>query len=574
MTDVVNTGLAADDGTGDNLRTAMQLINQRFRHILGTLSQITWSPGLAISATPLRQWTVVDGQAYAATSNHIAGATFAADLAAGRWVSLDVMQLTADLAAPDGISLVGGAEVPIADYAALRAYTGAQTRVYITGALGTARPAGIAGTFQVDASDTTSADNGGTVVVGTDGRRWKRDFQDEITPEWFGAISTDEPGAGNFDSHFAIQAALNFSAQKRNAVVVFSENYRISSRISYPANAKSCIKRRSVIQPTVGSGLVDAVVFESGNQIGRTEFPTLAGFSGVAVEIKANLLDLYIPQFNGCGVCFKFTADAGGRVLDSVARFDGIANCTTAVEFNMGNEASVIQGCGAYGNFITQSLNGAIFSGAPGFDDGLFLEVLAVDFVQPGGALLDNQISNHTVPRFTAKVSSWLGGNGFEAAVNATQLAKGSWNACEFDFVNAASFTQKNQTPNLVKASEIKFRRGIPLGSAVQLVALSSGLAGFNGGDMLYHNKFTGKFNMPIDLAPGQTVSRYFWHVFGDGDYQPFSAVRISGGGGLVVEAVHDQTATEGGRVAIVLRNVGAATVPSDTLIYISIKRT
>lgn len=109
MADIVNIGATANDGSGDDLRTSFQLINQRLQELLGTLSQITWAPGLAISATPLRQWTVVAGQAYVAASNHTAGATFAADLAAGRWLAVDVAQVMADLAssgAGKGASLV------------------------------------------------------------------------------------------------------------------------------------------------------------------------------------------------------------------------------------------------------------------------------------------------------------------------------------------------------------------------------------------------------------------------------------------------------------------------------------
>lgn len=99
MADIVNTGATANDGSGDPLRTGFQLINERLQQLLGTLSQITWAPGLSITATPLRQWTVVAGQAYVAASNHTAGATFAADLAAGRWLAVDVAQLEADLTA-------------------------------------------------------------------------------------------------------------------------------------------------------------------------------------------------------------------------------------------------------------------------------------------------------------------------------------------------------------------------------------------------------------------------------------------------------------------------------------------
>lgn len=110
MADIVNTGAAANDGSGDDLRTAFQLINERFQQLLGTLSQITWAPGLAIEAAPARQWTVVAGQAYVAASNHVAGATFADDLAAGRWLAVDVAQAMANIfsaASGRGAEIVG-----------------------------------------------------------------------------------------------------------------------------------------------------------------------------------------------------------------------------------------------------------------------------------------------------------------------------------------------------------------------------------------------------------------------------------------------------------------------------------
>lgn len=63
------------------------------------------------------------------------------------------------------------------DYAALRAYKGPRKSVYITGA-------GIAGMFALDAADTTTADNGGTVIV-ANGKRWKRDTGAAVNINWF-----------------------------------------------------------------------------------------------------------------------------------------------------------------------------------------------------------------------------------------------------------------------------------------------------------------------------------------------------------------------------------------------------
>lgn len=76
------------------------------------------------------------------------------------------------------------------DYTALRAYTGLAKTVRITGLLTTAQPQGITGFFQYDQTDTTSADNGGTIIVGSDGRRWKRVFDGEFYVTWFGADKT------------------------------------------------------------------------------------------------------------------------------------------------------------------------------------------------------------------------------------------------------------------------------------------------------------------------------------------------------------------------------------------------
>lgn len=119
MSNVVNTGAAANDGTGDPLRVAFQAINGKF---VAQDTEITrrfneagmllvnrgeWAAAMAYESSPQREWVTNGGQAYVATSNHISGANFATDLAAGKWLAVDVAQLITDLAAPSGSSLVG-----------------------------------------------------------------------------------------------------------------------------------------------------------------------------------------------------------------------------------------------------------------------------------------------------------------------------------------------------------------------------------------------------------------------------------------------------------------------------------
>lgn len=68
----------------------------------------------------------------------------------------------------------------LADYAALRAFTGTEKHIQIVSP-------GIAGLFYYDAADTISVDNGGTIIVASNGKRWKRIYEGGVNIKWFGA---------------------------------------------------------------------------------------------------------------------------------------------------------------------------------------------------------------------------------------------------------------------------------------------------------------------------------------------------------------------------------------------------
>ena len=51
------------------------------------------------------------------------------------------------------------------------------------------------GAFYYDQTDSTTADNNGTVIVTTGGARWKRQYDDCVHVDWFGAIPDYDPSA-------------------------------------------------------------------------------------------------------------------------------------------------------------------------------------------------------------------------------------------------------------------------------------------------------------------------------------------------------------------------------------------
>lgn len=153
--------------------------------------------------------------------------------------------LPADLAASSGASLVGNGGETVAqsfdalqltDYAALRAYAGPRKSVYVTGYLVTSAPSGISGVFIRDDADTTTADNGGTVIVTALGKRYKRALSSEVLVQWFGA-----KGDGVTNDTAAIQAAINYAFANRRDVTFAQARFRCN-QILLPQNATEPVK--------------------------------------------------------------------------------------------------------------------------------------------------------------------------------------------------------------------------------------------------------------------------------------------------------------------------------------------
>jgi hypothetical protein len=122
--------------------------------------------------------------------------------------------------------------IPVATFAALRTVTApAATSVYFLQARATAGDGG-GGLFTYDATDTTTADNDGTVLVaGT--KRFKRIYSGALNVRWFGA-----KGDGTTDDLATFNATIAALPSTGGAVYVPEGTYKFSDTLTLPASSK------------------------------------------------------------------------------------------------------------------------------------------------------------------------------------------------------------------------------------------------------------------------------------------------------------------------------------------------
>ncbi|QTD89473.1 hypothetical protein [Burkholderia anthina] len=406
-------------------------------------------------------------------------------------------------------------------------------------------------------------------IFGGDGTCTVSNLTERVYPEWWGAIGNNATA-----DHVAVKAAIDNSAVFGN-IATLTRDYGLGARLEINPAAQIESSRGSSFVPI--GGQADAVVLLRGNMTGRQVLPSMGAFSGCQLEVRCSLGDVYVRQFNTGGTPIRFQAGGAGApasVLCTIVHFDSIYRASNIpVEFAFNYATDVIQGCGVVGNFITESKNAVAFTGTAAFDDGLFCDIYALDFTEGGGAVLDNRIAGHSVPRFTLNVRSWLGGNGFVEAGNETKLVKGSWNNAEINIVNAQQFSQANLAYQLLRASRIKCRQWGSLGGAVSLVRLTDGLPAFNGGKVSDKTNFIAKITLAADLSAGATTAYYFYSIWADGAYAGWKVNTITAPSGCSLVWAQDQGDTEAYRVGVAIRNHGASAITAGSTVTFYIER-
>lgn len=200
------------------------------------------------------------------------------------------------------MALIANVEVPNAydDYAYIRTYTGDAKSISVRGGYSTAD--GGQGTFLLDITDSTSPDNGGTVLVDAKQRRWKRPVSTSVDFDWWVPNKT-----GTVDVLVQLQAAATVAAYYNVPLNMSAGIYGVTDEFVPPdglilkgaGNTTPANPSVSTIIRWIGSvGSRKAVVRCSRAAVGATPSSDVVGVNIRGVVVDAN-------NRTGCAVYFR-----------------------------------------------------------------------------------------------------------------------------------------------------------------------------------------------------------------------------------------------------------------------------
>ena len=278
---------------------------------------IAINPADASLATPLpiasvraSQYLVFDSQGNPTTGAPVAGAT----------VSSAMQPVVAAATIPEAL-LLASAVAYFPTIAALRTHSGAApTAIWVEGYA--AGSDGGEGLFYASSTDTTSADNGGTIIVDGSGIRWYRAFsKSALNVLWFGADPT-----GAADSQPAFAAALAVSGN----VYAPAGKYEMNSALAYtlPNGIAAC--------HLYGEGPDATILYWPGGQGLTVNMPSASN----TVHIRDLTFTAGVAGGGSRGLLLNYT----GTSYVITSALSDVANCTFRgddgyIQANYWNEA-------------------------------------------------------------------------------------------------------------------------------------------------------------------------------------------------------------------------------------------
>lgn len=172
---------------------------------------------------------------------------------------------------------------PVANVATFRSNTNTDALIFLEGY--TSISDGGDGFFQWIPTDTTSADNGGTIIVDAGGRRYYRSYAGNINVQWFGAR-----GDGITNDTNAIQACDAYARTFGGTVAFPGGTFMVSQLVLYTgSNWRGTGRDATTIKQIIGSN-TDLIYGNNSNANWGSTSPTLIvdGFQLQGVTLNGN----------------------------------------------------------------------------------------------------------------------------------------------------------------------------------------------------------------------------------------------------------------------------------------------
>lgn len=291
---------------------------------------------------------------------------------------------------------VGNLNRVVDSISALRSLShSAYTRAFVTGYYGAGDGGG--GPYWYDPSDTTSADNGGTIIVATDGGRWKLQKIDWVSCKQFGA-----KGDSATDDTTALQNWLNIGGN----LWAPAGNYKITAALKWAVD-NTWIQGAGRNSTIFNFNFAGASAFLSSTQ-GTTEryYCRASDIQFLDNGGVGRILDLKDMQFCYLERCFTFGKGAAGSIGIYMASTNTTLQCTyNAIRdhYNGNTQYGIYMTDGANANLI----EGGRFQSPVASAIGIILTatalnnvnsntILGVGIEQPGNTLIGIQCNGNT----------------------------------------------------------------------------------------------------------------------------------------------------------------------------------
>lgn len=425
---------------------------------------------------------------------------------------------------------------------------------------------GGSGLYYLDPTDTTSADNGGTVVVSADGGRWKLS-DNKINVKQFGAR-----GDGSTDDTLAWQTAHAHAATLvvGRTVTVPSGTYRTSATVVVPDGCSSEWAPGVVLQRHGSASKTFAAIQLNGNGR-RHELGIIDNYKdGILVRGSTNTVVFQTVSNCTRGVIISAVDRSS---LDNKISGTQIGLCTEAIVFEQ-NGIRTQQGNEVRVNFVSETLHTLVFDDLGTHTetsdwDSNFVELMASDPFYKAGATLAYNKSAFGVPNLHYIIKSWAGGWNYNDGT--ITVIQGGFATCQFEFSFAAQLSPQSMLGPTLRTGyggcQVKLLRNQNLGTNTAFTAVISGsIDTFNGGIALSVKRFRIACTVPA-LAVGQSAVRVFSHVLCQSSYGgKFKIASVEANSHPYIINIRELGTTTVGMVGIGFQNPSAATIPETTL--------